>query len=164
MLSQNILITLLVGNFGKRKGETGRRGRTQVLLLELAGEVALDERGFAWWVWERVVGCGVSVGYAIQVKFACVANGRARSRGAADRPILKAPGFSVPSIDRPCPSQGGVCARTGTAVTDEDQLERGRGHVSFPRFGGGRLVNCSTAVCVIADSGCQEWPKAKSTR
>ena len=47
MLSQNILITLLVGNFGKRKGETGRRGRTQVLLLELAGQVTLDEGGLA---------------------------------------------------------------------------------------------------------------------
>lgn len=83
---------------------------TKVLLLELAGQVTLDEGGLAW-------GGGVDVGGAGQDVDL--------RRGAASRAWRSAIWEERGTRPLRRPRRGMGVALTGTTVTDEDELESG---------------------------------------
>jgi hypothetical protein len=126
---------------GSREGERtvgGGPARTQVLLLELAGQVALHEGGLACVGGERDASGAGQRGFGDPGVGGGSRRGTRDAAGSAIAQILKktrqACSFPAPTMGR----RGG--SRTGTAVTDEDQLERGRlSHLSFLRAGAGNV-------------------------
>ena len=120
---------------GKDRGR--RAARTQVLLLELAGQVALHEGGLACVAGKRDASGVCQRGLGDPGVGGRVPEGTREAAGSAIAQILKKHGslfFSAPAMG----GRGG--SRTGTAVTDEDQLERGRlSHLSFLRAGAGNV-------------------------
>ena len=124
-----------------RRGERtvgGGRARTQVLLLELAGQVALHEGGLACVGGKRDASGVGQRGFGDPGVGGGSRRGTRDAAGSAIAQILKktrqACSFPAPTMGR----RGG--SRTGTAVTDEDQLERGRlSHHSFLRAGAGNV-------------------------
>jgi len=123
-----------------RRGERtvgGGRARTQVLLLELAGQVALHEGGLACVGGKRDASGVGQRGFGDPGVGGGSRRGTRDAAGSAIAQILKK--TRQPVLFRRRRWAGGG-SRTGTAVTDEDQLERGRlSHLSFLRAGAGNV-------------------------
>ena len=106
-------------------GVRGRRGKkvdarldaagllTKVLLLELAGQVALDERGLA---------CAFEAGGGWSANRSRV-RGRRRARQILKKVGGRRKNLAPAAVRRARRVDGTSARRTGTTVTDEDELE-----------------------------------------